>query len=595
MAQRSKGAQEASGRKSVVARFLPTCYRGSLVFILLAQLLIGVSPGRAIAIGQESPRQSDRPLSERAQRGLSELEMTLAMARELDDKDLRVRVQVEAADMLWKVDEHRSRQMFALASEAITAPPATASPSPNNGGDGYQLQIYVLSTAIRRDPALAESLLQPAIGGDDHPGAWRSYGSSLLLHTASLLRSQDPLRAARLAIAGYERLPADSSADQTFNSLLYSMRQTNAKLSDEMLDHAISVLKGQPERAIRCVYWMAAYVFPDFRRPPAPASAQQLPHASSVRYLNLVHDSVTQTSTKWAQNAMAYSQMLTALLPYFEKYAPEKRASLEKMLEQAAGKKPLPPPTTQPAVEPASPAVESVAPALVGEAVSDPALRDTTLSREATRAVNERQFEPALTIGRQISDEFRRSRTEQQIHVAAAYDAIRRGDLDTGLLHAREISRADIRASHFSRAINTLRNRKQEKQARDLLDEAWHWTQEAARGPEKADGMLRLAGEAAVAGMPAAFQMMESVVDEINLTEFAPVWWKTLWFDPASVEGKTRVAVQLGVGAVGGNFGRSLGMLSRVDFDRAMMLARRIRMKEVSVFARLAICRDALL
>ena len=40
---------------------------------------------------------------------------------------------------------------------------------------------------------------------------------------------------------------------------------------------------------------------------------------------------------------------------------------------------------------------------------------------------------------------------------------------------------------------------------------------------------------------------------------------------------------------------RALGMMSRVDFDRAIMLAQKIRMKEVSVFARLAICRDALL
>ena len=84
-------------------------------------------------------------------------------------------------------------------------------------------------------------------------------------------------------------------------------------------------------------------------------------------------------------------------------------------------------------------------------------------------------------------------------------------------------------------------------------------------------------------------------VDEINQTEFAPVWLKWVSFDPATLEGKTRVGVQVGILPLAYDFPRSLGALSRLDFDRAMILARRLKMKEVSVFARLAICTDALL
>lgn len=558
-----------------------TFCRKSLVSVVLSQLLIVVSLGQTPAVGQKSTLQSNSPLPERVQRALKELEEVLALAREIDDSAVRITLQARAAaDVMWRIDEQRARQMLTMASSAITAPPATDSPIRS---ESFSLLMDVLMRAHMKDPALMESILQTAIGEETHPGAWRSYRALILLDAASSLKSGDPKRAARLGMAGYDVLPADFRADTVLSDLLNSLRPKDPDLSDQVFDHAISVLSRQPERALRTLPFMARYVFPDFPRPPAPASTPQSSHLVSLRYLELVHDAAAQLTTELPTKISAYSELLTSLLPYFERYAPGKRVSLEKMLEPVA---PRDVPSTS-----APTAVESLTPL---EGLSNPAPTNAELERAAKKALGENQFEKALTIGRRITDEVQRSRAIQEVLGTAAHSAMGQGDLEATILYAREISRPDLRAYFFSRVIDLLRGQKQEPQAFDLLDEAWRWNQESPRGQEKTEGMLRLAGEAAVARSPGAFQLMEASVDEINLMELHPVWQKVIVFDDAATGGQTRFTVDVGVARVVGNFGRGFGALSRMDFDKAMMLARKIRMKEVSVFARLAVCYDAL-
>ena len=561
-----------------------TFCRRPLVIILLTQLSIAVSLGQTTSAGQETGGRPNRSPSERHQRALNELEEALTTAREFGDSDLRIRVQVQAADILWRVDEQRARQLFVVASRLVPPPPATDAPTRTKAGDSYRLQMDLLFAAARRDPALTESLIQSAIGGDAHPGPWQSYRAFLLLDIAPVLRQTNPELAARMAMAGYEVLPADSSADQTFSSLLYSLKSNNAELSDQLFDHAISVLSRQPERALRAISWMAPYVFPDFRRPSDPASSPQPPHTASVRYLELVHNAISRV-TRQSLYSLVHPDTLKALFPYFERYAPGKRISLETMMKPATPERAASSPS----------ATTTVDSSTAAETLRDPAQRDTALERAAAQAQGERQFEKALTVAGQITDEFQRSRMMQEIHYPAARAALRQGEIEAAIPHARAISRPNLRAALISEAISTLRKKKQETRAFAVLNEEWHWVQEVARDPEKVEAMLRLAGEAAVARLPAAFQMMESVVDEINLTEFAPAWWQWKTFDPATPEAKTRVSLQVGILALAYSFPASLGMLSRVDFDKAMALVRKIRMKEVSVFAQLAICQDVLL
>lgn len=559
--------------------------RKPLACIVLIQLLAVASLGQGRAVGQREAVQSEQKFTANVQRALSELEEALALAREFDDYALRIRVQMRIADTLWKVDEERARQLFSHASSAIPSPPAAGSPTRSTGGEAYALLLDLVATTSRLDLALAESLLQKAIRGElSTPSAWQRYSGSLQLDAAhTFLGLRDPQRAARLAMAGYEGVPPDFNADQQFSSLLYSMKSNNSALSDEMFDHAISVLRRQPDRVFRSIAWMAPYIFPDFRRPITSQLIAQPPYPAGIKYLNLVHDAVAEL-TKSSPKLIRNSELLTALLPYFEKYAPDKRVSLDRMLDRPSSERHVPSPAAQTTVE-----------SEVREAQSsiEPRLRIEALERATTHAVNEREFDKALAIAGTISDDYTRARTVQRVHDSAASAALRSGDLEAAIRHAREVSRSDLRSAYFSRVIDALLEKKQQKQALDLLDEGWRWIQEAARGPEKVDGMLRLVGEAAVARLPGAYQMMESVIDEINLTEFAPEWQKTIRLE--ATDGRVMAGAEIGVRRFISNFGRSLGMLSRLDFDRALTLARKIRMKEVSVLARLDVCRDGLL
>lgn len=103
------------------------------------------------------------------QRAIGVVESVYARARDFEDERVRIRVQAQAADLLWDVDEGRARRMFEEAFAQIERMKASAPASPQGemaflaalaGTPQTQLRGEVLRYVARRDARLAEKLIE---------------------------------------------------------------------------------------------------------------------------------------------------------------------------------------------------------------------------------------------------------------------------------------------------------------------------------------------------------------------------------------------------------------------------------------------------
>src|SRR5262249_46370560 len=147
------------------------------------------------------------------------------------------------------------------------------------------------------------------------------------------------------------------------------------------------------------------------------------------------------------------------------------------------------------------------------------------------------------------------------------------------------------RASMLCNIAEMIRGRDSAR-AEELIGEASLLIRGLERNPLKLTALLDLARAKGPADAEGLFQVMLAVVDEINQIDFAPEW---------SVLKATTVRTDDGVIQWQMDYGLSMipfydifAPVARADFDRAVLLAQSISLKEASVFAQFAICRTVL-
>src|SRR6185295_17434583 len=153
-----------------------------LFILTLALGLFSFSAGMLTAQEQPTPSQTsteelDKQKAEREKNAYRLLDQVIDEAQSLRLVENRVRIQINAADMLWDQNQGRSRGLFATAAEGIAELGRAPATNTNNrrfqvGPDGgnfgpvpqqnmrvYQLRQELVLTAARHDAALAYQLL----------------------------------------------------------------------------------------------------------------------------------------------------------------------------------------------------------------------------------------------------------------------------------------------------------------------------------------------------------------------------------------------------------------------------------------------------
>lgn len=185
-------------------------YRVVALWLLIGSVMLAQTPATDTATPEEQ-RQKNQELSEKRARLL--LDESLREITSLRAPENRIRVQLTAADLLWKRDEKRARELFREAAGTLAELFSQASHLEAEGDNllaatgAYttlsQLRFRMLFKVAERDAKLAQELLvasrPPALGGDGLVEYLDSQERELELQIAAKLAETDPQRAYQIA------------------------------------------------------------------------------------------------------------------------------------------------------------------------------------------------------------------------------------------------------------------------------------------------------------------------------------------------------------------------------------------------------------
>lgn len=554
------------------------------------------------------------------QYALAVLEQLLSSSKEFEDGQLRIRTQVQAADILWPYDEPRARGIFKDAFDAIASAKlkqgkedAASAFLPGGAAPLTALRGEVLSVVARRDPDLAESLigsLKDARGEDDATNpdkAGREVGSGLYLESALSLAETNPRRAVRLAEAGLE---GGLYLDPTLVRVLQALHRTSPAQADALYKSALAAARRRQGYSSANLTILATYALPEFATgnayggdalPVAGAEAQAA-GPLAIEFLNFAFD--TYTSLAFPPPAAATGAEARPasvpnpidyatgqrLLPFFTRYLPEKAVLFRGALEAIAVR--LKQDSLMETVSNLTQSGSADDIAKQAEAATDSFQRDLLYFRAALTASGAGEFQRALSLAEKISAEDFRDELESNVRYQASTDLLGKGEIDASLGYAKENSDVRRRALLLAKIARALLDRQDIPRASEVLSEAEKTIGRGKDGMEKAQALLIIAEVKIRLDPTQGFESMEATVKAFNEADAAPAP------KPDALPGigsmmKTMLASMFRLGTP--DFVPSFSMLAATDFNRAVQLAQKLTRKDGAVLAQLAACRGILI
>ena len=215
------------------------------LLVLFSLLICGT-----FAIAQEQP--ATKPTAEELEKQKEEwtknayrlLDQVIDEAQSLRLNDNRVRIHINAADLLWNRDQGRARSMFMIAGDAVAemmrTPETTQRSAPNQMRRPSQLRQELVLTAARHDAPLAYQLLAttkpPVSTQTNDPRQQRPMINSednLEQNLLAAVAALDPKLAAQNADQMLEKGQFPSSISDVINRLRQQDQEAAAKLADK--------------------------------------------------------------------------------------------------------------------------------------------------------------------------------------------------------------------------------------------------------------------------------------------------------------------------------------------------------------------------
>lgn len=553
------------------------------------------------------------------QYALAVLEQLLSSSKEFEDDQLKIRTQVQVADILWPYDEPRARGIFkdafgATASAKLEKGKESTPPASLPGGAAplMALQGEVLSVVARRDPDLAESLigsLKDARGEDDATNpdnAERGVGSGLYLESALSIAETNPRRAVRLAEAGLE-----GGLDPSVVRVLYALRRTSPAQADALYKSVLATARRREGYTAVNITILASYALPEFSTAGSAYGGDTLPVAGAeaqaagplaVEFLNFAFD--TYMSLAFPPPAAATGaearpasvpnpiDYITGqrLLPFFTRYLPEKAVLFRGALEAIAVR--LKQNSLMETVSNLTQSGSTDDIAKQAEAATDSFQHDLLYFRAALSASGAGEFQRALSLAEKISAEDFRDELESNVRFSASTDSLGKGEIDESLSYAKEISDVRRRALLLAKIARALLDRQDILRASEVLSEAEKTIGKGKDGMEKAQALLIITEVKIRLDPTQGFESMEATVKAFNEADAAPAPKS----DAAPGIGSMMKTMLAGMFRLGSpDFAPSFSLLAATDFNRAIQLAQKLMRKDGAVLAQLAACRGVLI
>lgn len=534
-------------------------------------------------------------------------------ARLSDDIMFAVRAQSQAATMLWSADGERARAIYRQAFRLL----ALNAPSKSNDGadnsraqpraglsvaEKQQLRAELLNQIASRDPELAEelarSLAESVENSKDGCGAnnceQNNRASSqspadattapaqedvdrreLLINVALQVVERDPQRAMALG-----QLSLSSGISQNFSRLLMLMRAVDPAMADLLFSCALARLGQSPSAQLTDIHTLGTYLVTVVNS----GAKQTLSRADVEKFLRLAFNQIMRRgenpylnrAIKPDESAAIYF-IQRQLAELFARYLPERSDQLLGKLvainDEGTRDQGIDPASLRP-----SPPIEI---AREARDATDDRERDSLNAGAALAWLGKGEVREAQVAALKISDALVRDRVLAQ--VVRRYMSC--GHIEDAVQMARRIEAAAARIDGLVMLSGAALATGDRARATELLNEAENYAIKSRPSDGRARSLLKIVSSFSAFDPVRGFEVMQTAVKAINEISIQQAEDKPL---PKPVE-KFRLDEPYDA-----NFENTLAVLARVDFERALLLAQQLDVKEISLAAQLAVCHGGL-
>ncbi len=522
--------------------------------------------------------------------------------------------QADVANLLWEYDQPRARSLFTTAMKtAILLRPKVEGAKLPLRADDIPVMQTILNFVLLRDPTFAEQLARLALESypqqrvPDSGIYWLYLREQTTLYTqiAKHIAAANPQRAAELL-----RQSFNTSYSYTQLEALNALRRYAPARADEIFLYALTLVKSKPTNLSNKIALFAPYVFPDIgnevghmiKESGYAGEAGQVNVTLVKAFLEYVFDNFMPqpVAAQTAENngfgfASFDNYTMQKLVPHFEQHLPGKAAAYRARVREVI--KDIKKADRQDAADKEGEAWEELFTQNVQEMLNQAAVAKTQKERDdiymelaGLLAYRDADYEQALSIMDKVSDSHgNKDNTLMTIRHMRIEKAIKDGDADKAYAYAKALPDVDKKSEYFRSArpdflIRTARlyvKKGEREKAKTLLEEAKPELSDLPYDTERASLMLDIASVAVEVAPEFGFQMLKEAITRINEVK-------------ETHEG-------MGVGEGGKitfsgsfDFADNFAPLGRIDFDRALQLARSLKSKEAMLLAQFAICKGVL-
>lgn len=603
---------------------------------------------------QPSAEELEKQKAEREKNAYRLLDQVIDEAQSLRMTENRVRVQINAADMLWDLNQGRARSLFTMAAEgvaeinrnqqealnrrneamqaAMQEGAVRPAPIPPANRGAFQLRQELVLAAARHDATLAYQLLattKPATpvqtqadqrGPRSQVTAEDNLEQTLLARIAAL----DP----KLAAQNAEQMMEKGQFPRTLPEVINQLRRQDAEAADKLADKTVKRIQAANllthNEASTLVQAMLA---PGPRQAGGEAAAQPLtsrrgPVLEQSAYIELLSSVVDAAlkATPVPRGQTPANPRRTPAGPAANRQNSAPQQPSEAQVEQNNARRLLA------GLQPALPIIDQFLPAkapLVRQKMTEMGL--STSFNPTFQMLQGNSTADALVQAAAVAPQQMKSRLYQQ----AAFRALEEGDTararqiandhlqnnarDTVMqrIDFRELSKKaeGTRLEEVRQAVARLQSDNQkidlliqvandtqktdQKLAIQFLDEARQLTNRRATGYEHFEQQLRVARAFATVDPARSFEILEPGISQLNELLSAAAVLSGFEINMFR-DGEMSIQQGNGLTSTINRFGQELARLARTDFERSETLAGRFQFVEPRIIARLAIIKGLL-
>lgn len=544
-------------------------------------------------------------------KGLALLNDVDGIIAEIRSPQTRIRAQLQAAQLLWPVDEKRASKYLTDAAngvkEFLTVEP-TSNEYVRNYAHMSQLRFEIVSQLTQRDPDAALEFLRSSRMPLDPYGNELEYASqeiALELNIAAQISANDPKQALQIARQSLKKGYA-SNLSQT----ILQLKHKNPELASELANEVVAKLLGDNLLKMGYGAYLAGNLARGCRSTPVdvPTSGPNAPSPISLlspeRCRELLQKSYREALSYTPQAPHQYSpereaarQLLYALRnvgPELDTLINGGSAVVTKRISELDGTA-----ETQAAYQQAQQKMNESGPMdgaleLIEKAPAE--MKDSLYSQFASNTAARGDAARARqVINEKISNRFQRRQALVNVDMHEVQQFMQRGKVEDALRTINSFGTPRERAALLGQIARQIGPGQKRAAAMNLLEQA-----RAMLGPgvhaqdqEQMNALLELARAFARYDAKRAFEIAEPLVDQANdicaaartLDGFGAEYYQNEELDLQNGNSVANVVTQIS---------GTLGTLAITNFERAKLTADRLRLPEARLRAYLDIAQQTI-